>query len=712
MINLITLYFLALMIYSLFRGRSEENALYCGLSGFNLDKPLMEPTIPKILTIDNVARGIHATGVATPTSLSKDVIRAEEFMQDFSNENFEVSSGFTHTRHATMGNTKNKEEAHPFKIEDDNKGVIIGMHNGWLIKNSRRNEMDYVAKKYSHDIANVPVDSMLIYKHIMSKDPSLKETAEAISEIEGAMALIWYDRRPGVLSSLSKSKDKSDVMCVYRRESKPLFRVKYKNWGSEGFFFSSRVEGLKIAGFSNEDIEEVPENIIWVYRDGKVIEKIEVECPEIDINLNESPTDFNSRFVSNSARYKKFYTIEEPRKEISFPSRNKNRKGSSNELKQIPLFSRDKRPGCVITPYSPMSTYGNYLCNFKNLNDIGYLAIKPHLSPDDNGLAQIISHKVSECLSRDSLIFVSLTDNEKPLRGWRVLIDGYPNSLSVTKENGVCALYVPNELRDNSNVKVTIHPPAGYYIKIDKSSNRFECMSFIHMDLLEVVDGHAFEVNVNIDFEKIKSQCIEQGKIACLEKLSNTMNKFTDISKDKSRFTQLEKDNDSETHEDDELPFLEDKDEDTNKEITNQDIYDTRASSGGPFRRYIDSYIDININIYFSNSKRNDMLGYLKSMKESASKGASMLFDKSIDRMKINKVYSMYLKDVEALLSIFQSSYSNITCANEWQHQWYEMSDNSFSKNRIEIYKVFAMTQCLYDIESIIEHLNDGVEKD
>jgi predicted glutamine amidotransferase len=100
---------------------------------------------------------------------------------------------------------KNKENAHPFSY-----GRYNGIHNGWLIDNYRRKEINKICEEFGYDNKLFSVDSKLIFYHI-----ERQKKIEAIGDIEGSMALAIIEE--------SSATEKQDYLYLYRRESKPLY---------------------------------------------------------------------------------------------------------------------------------------------------------------------------------------------------------------------------------------------------------------------------------------------------------------------------------------------------------------------------------------------------------------------------------------------------------------------------------------------------------
>lgn len=88
----------------------------------------------------------------------------------------EWTRGIFHTRAASHGSAKNRENAHPFAFKKDNGSFVIGIHNGVLSNHTELNN------RYGR---NFEVDSMHIYAHIAEGKP--------LKDLEGWMACAWYE---------------------------------------------------------------------------------------------------------------------------------------------------------------------------------------------------------------------------------------------------------------------------------------------------------------------------------------------------------------------------------------------------------------------------------------------------------------------------------------------------------------------------------------
>lgn len=132
-----------------------------------------------------VARGDHSFKVAKKPGHPFNLFHSKEFEDAIdSKHSHKVILG--HNRHATFGE-KTEANAHPFQFEH-----VIGMHNGTLDKSS---------VKLLHDHEKYGTDSEAIFATI--NEFGIEETAK---RLEGAWALIWFDKRTERLHFLNNGK--------------------------------------------------------------------------------------------------------------------------------------------------------------------------------------------------------------------------------------------------------------------------------------------------------------------------------------------------------------------------------------------------------------------------------------------------------------------------------------------------------------------------
>lgn len=204
-----------------------------------------EKAIKTLLILDSL-RGTDSTGVAV-VSRQGEVKVAKELgdpFRLFDNKRFDKAfSGMNcvaigHNRFATQGKV-NVRNAHPFEFDE-----LVGAHNGTL-----RNKHVLV------DSRDFEVDSENLYHHIAKKG-----LRDAIDPLDGAWALVWWDKKDSTLNFL-------------RNEERPLWFAKEKT--TNVFFWASEKWMLSVA-LSRHDIQfddpfelEVDKHVcMTMYEDG------------------------------------------------------------------------------------------------------------------------------------------------------------------------------------------------------------------------------------------------------------------------------------------------------------------------------------------------------------------------------------------------------------------------------------------------------------
>jgi predicted glutamine amidotransferase len=181
-----------------------------GRNGLTIDE---QDAFTDALYIDAL-RGKDSTGVFT-VDIRADLVSLKQAAHAASFINTEeyrkwatqnVASGIFvvgHNRAATRGGISD-ETAHPFLVED----TIMLVHNGTLRGDHKKH-------------ADVAVDSEAI-AHLLYEEP---DVAKALSKINGAYALVWYDTR-------------NDTLNLIKNDERPLCIVDFSDgtvmFGSEG----------------------------------------------------------------------------------------------------------------------------------------------------------------------------------------------------------------------------------------------------------------------------------------------------------------------------------------------------------------------------------------------------------------------------------------------------------------------------------------------
>ena len=219
----------------------------CGITGVAGQISIKHERAFKTMLILDTLRGIDSTGVLTVhRDGSHDVAKAIG-----NTYNLLESRGFDnamkgihsillgHNRYATQGRVSVRN-AHPFEFDN-----VVGVHNGTL-KNKY-----YLSKGHQFD-----VDSEALYHHIDEKG-----VEDAIKGLDGAWALVWYNKDEGTLNML-------------RNNERPLWVTVAKEgqlfWASEPWMLEVALQREQIE-FSDPELLPVDSwHKIQVFADGSL----------------------------------------------------------------------------------------------------------------------------------------------------------------------------------------------------------------------------------------------------------------------------------------------------------------------------------------------------------------------------------------------------------------------------------------------------------
>lgn len=206
-------------------------------------------------------RGGHACGFTNLHSLIKEAVESDLFITDNDVIREEDIKNFIgHTRYATKGSKKEKNNAHPFQFEK-----VIGVHNGTIFN------YEELQKEEDQDFK---VDSEFLY-YMINKYGLIK----TLPRLEGKLALAYYEK--------DKNIDRDDWTLTLYRFDRPLF-YGYKG---ETFFYGSEKEYLESIGCVN--IKELNENCIYKVKNGKI-----KSCKTVKKKF--TPTKYQPSTVSTS----------------------------------------------------------------------------------------------------------------------------------------------------------------------------------------------------------------------------------------------------------------------------------------------------------------------------------------------------------------------------------------------------------------------------
>lgn len=242
----------------------------CGIFGWHGNNPrTYNPYKIAILGLLNDSRGGDGCGLSVNGQIKKSAGKIEKFSEFLSEEvyNFLLSNKentvLGHARKTSIG-LSNLQNTHPFGHGEYKDGYeVILTHNGTI-----HNYTD-LAQKYEIDIEG-GTDSYMLSKFLHEDfDKFLK----ILSEYNGAAAIAAYDRVKNVFI-VFKGESKKWESAQTTEEERPL-HLAYVD--KSNFYYSSEEKHLIAAGFPKEKIINLKTNTVFVFQNGNLISKYEVD---------------------------------------------------------------------------------------------------------------------------------------------------------------------------------------------------------------------------------------------------------------------------------------------------------------------------------------------------------------------------------------------------------------------------------------------------
>ena len=209
------------------------------------------------LLLADVVRGVHSTGYCAVDHRTGDAVSRKKAVPSYDfldmtrmTRDIDVTKYalLGHNRHATQGASGSDENAHPFE-----HGDIVLMHNGSLV--SRRGLSG----------TGFAVDSEQIAYTVSQTD----DVKEVISNIHGAFALVWYDKRDCCIR-------------IVRNNERPLwFAVEELNGKNLTYYYASEKRMLEwILDRNNVTVKhmgEVKPGCLWTINPDMTIDHEDVD---------------------------------------------------------------------------------------------------------------------------------------------------------------------------------------------------------------------------------------------------------------------------------------------------------------------------------------------------------------------------------------------------------------------------------------------------
>lgn len=253
------LYSLYCLLAILLKVKPNQNILYCGLVGYS-GKAVADALIIKLLMLYNKERGTDSTGLLIDGTNKKDAVSVDKFLPEVSNlftaDNTTTIIG--HTRSASAGIAKTRENAHPFSIKKNAESPA----ELFLAMNGTITNMYELEKKYDMGWAHGDSDSK--YLAFIMTELGRENFTEVLTKYEGAANLLFYFNG-----------DKNTLM-VFKDPGRTLYYWKTK----KGMYISSMAESLYCAGAALADVHEFEDYNLYKIVEGNIVEQTVVREPK------------------------------------------------------------------------------------------------------------------------------------------------------------------------------------------------------------------------------------------------------------------------------------------------------------------------------------------------------------------------------------------------------------------------------------------------
>lgn len=249
----------------------------CGIFGWHGNNPrIYNPYKIAILGLLNDSRGGDGCGLSVNGKIQKSTGKITKFSEFLNEEiyNFLLSNKentvLGHARKTSVG-LNTLQNTHPFGHGEYKDGhEVILTHNGTIY-----NYTD-LAQRYEIDIEN-GTDSYMLSKFLHE---DFNKFLKVLSEYNGAAAIAAYDRAKNMFI-VFKGESKKYESAQNTEEERPL-HLAYVN--KSNFYYSSEEKHLIAAGFSKEKIINLKTNTVFIFQNGILISKYEVDRSKVTQN--------------------------------------------------------------------------------------------------------------------------------------------------------------------------------------------------------------------------------------------------------------------------------------------------------------------------------------------------------------------------------------------------------------------------------------------